>query len=195
MRRRTFVAASLLTTLAPGLAVAQPATPAPAQPQPHPTPAHPTPAAPAAAAAPQADAFITPQNALERTFVAAVDSDQMKAVFRRQFLDSQVALALSSQTPDAPPRQIEVRGVPACLIFTSSARATEVMGAQAPRVMLTGRQALERARGANVVININLRPFLTLDADGVEGFLALPADAPASPPAPPPPPASAGPSQ
>lgn len=188
MRRRTFVAVSLLTALAPGLAAAQPATPAtpPAQP----------PSTPAPAATPAEVQLITPQNALERTFVAAVDSDQMKAVFRRQFLETQVALALSSQTPDAPPRQIEMQGVPVCLIFTSSARATEVMGAQAPRVMLTGREALERTRGANVVININLRPYLTLDAEGVEGFLALPATAPASPPAAtPPPPASAGPSQ
>jgi hypothetical protein len=141
--------------------------------------------------------LIEPQNALERSFVAAADNEAMRAIFRRQFLEAQVAVALSSTTPEAPPRQIELRpGVHACLIFTSSARATEVMGAQAPRVMLTGRQALERMRGANAIININLRPFLTLDAAGIEAFLAVPtADATPAPETPALPPASAGPSQ
>jgi hypothetical protein len=70
------------------------------------------------------------------------------------------------------------------------------MGADTPRVVVTGRQALERVRGANVVININRRPFITLDAEGVEGFLALPdgreqSSAPQQPEAP----ASTGPTQ
>lgn len=148
------------------------------------------PAAPAARGAPPRN-FIEPQNALERALIAATEvgaGEEERAAFRRLFLESQVALALSATDPEAPPRQVEPRpGVNTCLIFTSSARATEVMGANAARVMLTGREALERVRGANVTINMNLRPYITLDADGVAGFLALPAraPAPAAPAAPP----------
>lgn len=196
MHRRTFVTASLAAAAAPCLALAQPASPQAEQPSvaapgvsaPRATPEHP---------------LITPRNALERAFVTATDDTATEAVraaaraeFRRLFLSSQVALALSSTTPDAPPRQIDVHGAPTCLIFTSSARATEVMGAQSPRVILTGHEALERVRGANVIVNINLRPFLALDAEGVEGFIALPVPAGAAAPASPTPPTdSAGPSQ
>ena len=104
---------------------------------------------------------------------------------------------LSANAPDAPPAQIEPRpGFPTCLIFTSSARVTEIMGASTPRVVLSGRDALERVRGTNVVININRRPFVTLDAEGVEGFLALPdGREESSAPQQPQQPASAGPSQ
>jgi hypothetical protein len=144
--------------------------------------------------------IIEPQNALERALLAATDPGAGEAerdAFRRLFLRSEVALALSSNSPDAPPAQIEPRaGYRTCLIFTSSARATEIMGASTPRIMVTGRQALERVRGTNVVININRRPFITLDTEGVEGFLALPDGREAAPePAQPPPPESTGPSQ
>jgi hypothetical protein len=55
--------------------------------------------------------------------------------------------------------------------------------------MMTGREALQRLRGARlVIININLDPYLTLDSDGVSAFLA--ADT-----APPVTPRSAGPAQ
>lgn len=195
MRRRTFLTATLAAAAAPGLAFAQTASP----------PEHPSVAAPgvtAPSATPQ-HTLITPRNALERAFVTATDDAATEAAraaaraeFRRLFLSSQVALALSSTTPDAPPRQIEVHGQPTCLIFTSSARATEVMGAQSPRVIVTGREALERVRGANVIVNINLRPFLALDTAGVESFIALPVPAAAPAPAQPAPPTdSAGPSQ
>lgn len=152
MQRRTFLAALLCASTRVGAAHAQ-------------TPPHELP-------------LIEPRNDLERALLAATDQgagEPQRDAFRRLFLRSEVALALSANTPDAPPAQIEMRpGFHACLIFTSSARVTEIMGESAPRVVLLGRQALERVRGANVVININRRPFVTLDAEGVEGFLALP---------------------
>jgi hypothetical protein len=177
MRRRAFLSAAL-TALAAPAAFAQTQTAAPRPPLP----------------------VIEPQNALERALLAATDpgaGEPQRDAFRRLFLRSEVALALSANAPDAPPAQVEPRaGYRACLIFTSSARATEVMGADTPRIVLTGRQALERVRGANVVININRRPFITLDAEGVEGFLALPDGREAAPqPQQPEPPASTGPSQ
>jgi hypothetical protein len=148
---------------------------------------------------PAATPFIEPQNELERALVAATDQgagDAQRNAFRRLFLRSNVALALSANAPEAPPAQIQLPGgVNTCLIFTSSARATEIMGESTPRIVLTGRQALERVRGTNVVININRRPYLTLDAAGVDGFLSLPDGR--STPAPQAPPAqrSTGPSQ
>jgi len=176
MRRRTF-----LTATAAALATASPA-------------------AFAQIRSPTSLPVIEPQNELERALVAATDpgsGEPERDAFRRLFLRSNVALALSANSPDAPPAQVEPRpGHRTCLIFTSSARATEIMGADTPRVMLRGRQALERVRGTNVVININRRPFITLDAEGVEGFLALPegreTEAPEEAP---PAPQSTGPSQ
>jgi hypothetical protein len=143
---------------------------------------------------------IEPQNDLERALIAATDAgagEPQRDMFRRLFLRSEVALVLSANAPESPPAQIEPRqGYHTCLIFTSSARVTEIMSDSTPRIVLTGRQALERVRGTNVVINLNRRPFIVLDAAGVEGFLALPdgreASAPAEQPAPP---TSAGPSQ
>ena len=174
MRRRTFLTA-MLAAAAASPVFAQPLTPA-------------------------ALPVIEPQNELERALLAATDPGAGEAerdAFRRLFLRSNVALALSSNSPDAPPAQIEPRpGFATCLIFTSSARVTEIMGADTPRVVLRGRQALERVRGANVVININRRPFITLDAEGVEGFLSLPDGRETPQPLQPPQaPSSAGPSQ
>ncbi len=152
MRRRTLLSALLASLAAPLTSHAQ--TPAPS-----------------------VLPVIEPQNALERALIAATDpgaGEPERDAFRRLFLRSEVALALSANAPEAPPAQIEPRpGYRTCLIFTSSARATEIMGADTPRLVLNGREALERVRGANVVININRRPFVTLDAEGVEGFLAL----------------------
>jgi hypothetical protein len=176
MRRRTFLTATLAALAASPAAFAQLQTPT-------------------------ALPVIEPQNDLERALIAATDvgaGEPQRDAFRRLFLRSNVALALSSNSPDAPPAQVEPRpGRQACLIFTSSARATEIMGADTPRIVLTGRQALERVRGTNVVININRRPFITLDAEGVEGFLALPDGREANAPAPQQPasPQSTGPSQ
>lgn len=131
---------------------------------------------------------IEPANDLERAFVNAARQANARAAFRHTFLSSQVALATMSAAPNAPPREIRLGpGGDACLIFTSNARATQIMGANSPRQLMTGRQALERIRGAHlVIININMDPYLTLDTAGIEAFLA----AEATPGAP-----SAGPSQ
>ncbi|HET9231883.1 MAG TPA: hypothetical protein VFO00_11390 [Vitreimonas sp.] len=175
MQRRTFLGAMVATVAA-----------SPAFAQPRQTPA--------------SLPIIEPQNALERALLAATDpgaGEDERDAFRRLFLRSDVALALSSNSPDAPPAQIEPRaGYRTCLIFTSSARVSEIMGADTPRLVVSGRQALERVRGTNVVININRRPFITLDAEGVEGFLALPDGREAAPqPAQPQQPDSTGPTQ
>jgi hypothetical protein len=165
-------------------------------------PAHPAPHAPATgsaqagAAAPgaaqhasaPARTVIQAANPLERAFLNAARQESERVPFRRIFLDSQVALATVSAAPNAAPRSVRLGpAAEACLIFTSDARATQVMGPTAPRQMMTGREALQRVHGAHlVIININLDPFLTLDAESVSAFLSADA-APATP--------SAGPSQ
>jgi hypothetical protein len=131
---------------------------------------------------------IQPANDLERAFINAAHQASARTAFRHTFLTSQVALATTTAAANSPAREIRLGpGGDACLIFTSNARATQIMGAQAPRQLMTGREALERIRGAHlVIININMDPYLTLDAAGIEAFLAADT-APATP--------SAGPSQ
>jgi len=128
---------------------------------------------------------IEPANALERAFLAAARQEGQRAQFRRIFLDAEVALATVSTEANSAPRLVRLGPAgEACLIFTSAARATQIMGARSPRQMMTGRQALQRLRGAHlVIININLDPYLTLDAAGVDAFLgadAAPAQQPRS---------------
>jgi hypothetical protein len=138
------------------------------------------------ALAPEPPAPIEPQNALEQAFLAAFVNEDLRQGFRRLFLVSRVAMALSSRDPSTPPRQIHIApNLSACLIYTSAARAVSVMGANAPIVMLTGREALERMRGTNVIINMNLNPRLTLEAADIDAYLAMPNETPAPPPAPP----------
>ena len=136
------------------------------------------------ASAPQR-ASIEPANALERAFLGAARQESQRAAFRRIFLDAEVALATVSADANSAPRLVRLGPAgEACLIFTSDARATQIMGARSPRQMMTGRQALQRLRGAHlVIININLDPYLTLDAAGVDAFLgadAAPAQQPRS---------------
>lgn len=133
---------------------------------------------------------IEPANALERAFVGAALQESQRAAFRRIFLDAEVALATISADANAAPRLVRLGPAgEASLIFTSDARATQIMGARSPRQLMTGRQALQRLRGAHlVIININLDPYLTLDAAGVDAFLGADA-APAAQPR------SAGPAQ
>lgn len=162
MHRRNFIAA--LAATAPGWSWAQTSQPEPEQPQ-RPPP-------------------IAPANALEHAFLAAFENASLRPAFRREFLLADVALALASREPDAAPRQVALSSdFRACLIFTSGARAREVMGPNAPFAVLNGRRALERLAGANVVININLTPTLVLEPEDVRTYLALPAnaDAPAAP--------------
>lgn len=118
---------------------------------------------------------IEPNNALEHSFVAALNNPAMRPVFRRQLLDNHVALATTSASPDAQPLEIELRqGVSTTLVFTSPERVDQVLGPQAPRIILTGRAALERLRGKNVIINARLMPMLTLEPDDVERYLEAP---------------------
>lgn len=128
---------------------------------------------------------IEPENALEHAFVSALTNAEMRPVFRRQLLESHVALALASDAPDAPPLEVSVRdGLSAGLIFTSVDRLNQILGPQTPRVILTGRAALERLRGKNVVVNARLMPMLTLEPEDVARYLETPVT-----------PTSAGPSQ
>lgn len=162
MRRRSLIVGAMVAALASGSVAAQ--TPSPAS-APRPPPPE-----------------IEPRNALEHAFVRALHDEAARPAFRRLLLTSYVALAIAERSPTAPPRTIEMRtGGRAALLFTSGARAGEVMGAQAPVLMLTGRQALERVRGSNVIININLAPALVLEPEDVEAILDMPDESPAPP--------------
>lgn len=126
-----------------------------------------------------------PTNALERTFIAAYQSEALRPAFRRQFLESNVLLVTETDAPDAPPLLRSMRGADrAGLIFTSTALLEQRLGAATPYVRLTGRAALQRLREQHVVINFGFAPMLMLDPPGVAGFLEIPAS-----------PDSAGPSQ
>lgn len=119
---------------------------------------------------------IVPQTDLERTFLAAFSDEAMRAAFRRQFLDSQIVLALASTAPDAAPREgprLPNNSRPT-FIFTTNARMDSVLGPASPRRAMTGRAALERLRGRYLFINYGLEPMLTLEPDDVTRFLALP---------------------
>lgn len=118
---------------------------------------------------------ISPQNALEYAFVAAMNSEAMRPAFRRALLENHVVLALTSSAPDAAPREITpAEGVRAGLIFTSSARLDTVLGPTAPRATMTGRAALERLRGKHVIINPRLAPMLVLEPEDVGRYLETP---------------------
>lgn len=175
MHRRTFVATSLAATVSASLAQAQVAG------------ATVTPGADASApAAPLATRPIEPANALEQAFVGALHDERMRPVFRRYLLDTHVALAMAAAGEDAAPREVEVRNPDgsmsqAVAIFTSDERVNTVLGEDTPRVMISGRAALERARGKNVVINFHLIPMLTLEAEDVATYLAQPGTASAGP--------------
>lgn len=169
MFRRAFLCA-IIAAAAPILASAQTVT---AQPETQ-----------AAAPAPQLSP-IEPQNDLERAFVAALDDASVRPVFRRRLLDSHVALVLTTREDNATPFTVEIHGgAQAGFVFTSAERVDSVMGPSTPRIVLTGRAALERLRGKNVIINARLMPMLTLEAEDVESYLEAPV-----------PPALAGPAQ
>lgn len=135
------------------------------------TPAPQSPAPPPAAS--QQPAVITPQNALEYAFVSALTNEGMRPIFRRYLLETHVALALTEQHDDAPPRQIRVReGFTAGAIFTSEERLTHALGADAPHIMINGRAALTRLVGGNAVINPGYVPMLTLEPPDLAAYLA-----------------------
>jgi hypothetical protein len=183
MRRRSFVTATLAAATLPTLARAQETEPPAAE-----TPAlagdaeAPAAAETPAAAAPAGPQLIEPTNALEYAFVSALGEERMRPIFRRYLMDTHVALALTSEDADAPVREVDVRdGFRAGAVFTSSARVDEVLGADAPRIMINGRAALERLRDKNVVINYRLLPMLTLEPADVARYLETPGSASAGP--------------
>jgi hypothetical protein len=110
----------------------------------------------------------------------------MRPIFRRYLLDTHVALAMTGAGADAALREVDVRQPDggterAVAIFTSSARVDTVLGEDAPRIMISGRAAFERARGKNVVINFHLIPMLTLEPEDVARYLAQPGESSAGP--------------
>jgi hypothetical protein len=165
MRRRTFVAAALASI--PAIAHAQTPTPAPV--------------APAGTTTPVSSDPIDPATPLEFAFVAALDDARMRPIFRRYLLDTSVVLALAEGSEPAP-REVQVRtDFTAGAIFTTTARMDAVLGADAPRIILNGRAALERLRGKNAVINFRLVPMLTLDDEDITAYLATEGSASAGP--------------
>lgn len=125
---------------------------------------------------------ITPQNALEYAFVSALTNQGMRPIFRRYLLETHVALALTSADENSAPREVRVReDFNAGAIFTSEQRLIQVLGADAPHIMINGRAALTRLVGKNVVINPGLVPMLTLEPADVAAYLATPGETSAGP--------------
>ena len=159
MRRRLFLGAALAAGATPALAQTTTPTPAPA-------------AAPAATP-PQPQGPIDPVNALEYAFVQALTDARMRPVFRQYLVNTHVVLALSAADQNSAPLEIEVRpDFRAAAIFTSAQRVDEVLGPDAPRIVINGRAAFERVAGKNVVINYRLVPMLTLEPADVAAYLA-----------------------
>lgn len=166
MRRRLFLTAAMAAGVSP--AFAQTTTPAPAATDPPQPPARPGP--------------IEPVNALEYAFVSALTDERMRPIFRRYLLDTHVVLALTSEDQNSAPLEIDVRdGFRAAAIFTSAQRIDQVLGADAPRIVINGRAAFERAAGKNVVINYRLIPMLTLEPSDVATYLETPGESSAGP--------------
>lgn len=160
MRRRFFLGAALAAGATPALAQTSTATPAPA-------------AAPTTTPAPAPQGPIDPVNALEYAFVQALTDARMRPVFRQYLVNTHVVLALSSADQNSAPLEIDVRpDFRAAAIFTSAQRVDEVLGADAPRIVINGRAAFERAAGKNVVINYRLVPMLTLEPSDVAAYIA-----------------------
>ena len=156
MRRRLFLGAALAAGATPALAQTTPA-----------------PAAAPAATPPQPQGPIDPVNALEYAFVQALTDARMRPVFRQYLVNTHVVLALSAADQNSAPLEIEVRpDFRAAAIFTSAQRVDEVLGADAPRIVINGRAAFERVAGKNVVINYRLVPMLTLEPADVAAYLA-----------------------
>lgn len=164
LRRREFLAATIATAAAP--AFAQEAA---------------APAAQAGLTTPVNAEPIDPQTPLEMAFVQAQTNPRMRPIFRAYLLERSVVLAIAEAGSETP-REVQVRdGFVAGAIFTTAARMDAVLGADAPRISLNGRAALERCRGKNAVLNFRLMPMLTLDAEDVAAYLATEGSASAGP--------------
>ncbi len=114
---------------------------------------------------------ITPENALERAFLAALNDPDERPEFRRLLLESQVVLAMADSSPDSAPLELTFGALQLTPLFTSATRMNSVLGPAAPRRTLTGRQALTRLRGKNVVLNMMHTPMLTLEPEDVAEYL------------------------
>jgi hypothetical protein len=126
--------------------------------------------------------LIEPANALEYAFVSALSNERMRPIFRRYLLETHVALALSGEEDDSPPREFRIRdGFVGGAIFTSAARLDQVLGPDAPRIIINGRAALTRLAGKNVAINPGLTPMLTLEPTDVAQYLATQGESSAGP--------------
>lgn len=114
---------------------------------------------------------ITPENALERAFIAALNDPDQRPEFRSLLLTSQVVLAMANSSPESAPLELTFGDLQLTPIFTSETRMNAVLGPAAPRRRLTGRQALTRLRGKNVVLNMMHTPMLTLEPEDVAEYL------------------------
>jgi hypothetical protein len=150
MQRRVFLATALAAAL-PSAALAQTAVRPPRTPPPP----------------------ITPENELERVFLEALRDESVRPIFRRTLLASQVSLAMANAEADSAPLEITFGQLRTGAIFTSSSRQSAVLGPASARRVMTGRQALTRLRGKNVVLNMMLTPMLTLEPEDVTALLAL----------------------
>ncbi len=115
---------------------------------------------------------ITPENELERVFLAALAEPDQRPVFRRTFLVSQVSLAMANSEADSEPLELTFGQLRTGAIFTSPSRQNAILGPASARRVMSGRQALQRLRGKNVVINMMMTPMLTLEPEDVTSFLA-----------------------
>lgn len=147
MQRRTFLIAGLGAVTLPRAAYAQAPAAAPTQ--------------------------IEAENELERAFLSAFRDPSARPGFRRELLASRVALALANSAADSPPRMQQVReDLRVGLIYSSASRLAGVLGPAAPRIVLTGRDALARLTGQHVAFNFRLVPMLTLEPEDVAEYLA-----------------------
>lgn len=117
--------------------------------------------------------LITPQNELERAFLAALNDPQARPEFRRTLMTNLVALAMASDAPDSAPREVPIRaGQRAAALFTSVTRLNGVLGPASARRIMSGREAFTLLRGRHVVLNYRLAPMLTLEPEDIEAYLA-----------------------
>lgn len=129
-------------------------------------------ALPGLALAQGAPALITPQNDLERAFLAALSNEAARPAFRRALMTNPVALALATTAPDSGPREVPLTAtLRAAAVFTSEARLTGVLGPASARRVLPGRDAFTLLRGRHVVLNFRLAPMLTLEPEDVASYL------------------------
>lgn len=154
MRRRTFVTAALGLVAAPATAFAQLDL-----------------SGPSASIPPH----INPENDLERTLVSAMYFDPtQREVFPHVLLRSDVAIAMASDAPDSDPKMVTMSDGRRCVaMFSSPARLSSVLGPAVQQLLLTGRQALERYRVRNIVLNEGLAPYFVIEPSDIERYLRM----------------------